>query len=92
MLFDKLNAENAISRKKAGEIQKRFKNGAMEPNFKCEELQDNKITPGRLSKTFRAFLLYKCTYEKFVGDLQENLQTSSKSVQMALQCVLTKFK
>ena len=64
----------------------------MKPNFKCEELQDNKITPERLSKTFWAFLLYKCTCENFMGYLQEKVQTSSKSVQVALQSVLTRFE
>ena len=30
----------------------------MKPNFKCEELQENKIMPERLSKTFWAFLYF----------------------------------
>ena len=63
----------------------------MKPNFKCEELQENKIMPERLSKTFRAFLLYKYTYENFMEYLQKDVQTSSKNVQMALQSVLTKL-
>ncbi len=64
----------------------------MKPNFKREELQDNKITPERLSKTFRAFSLYKYTYENFMEYLQKNIQTSSKNVQTALQSVLTRFE
>ena len=64
----------------------------MKPNFKCEELQENKIMPERLSKTSRAFLLYKYTYENFMEYLQKNVQTSSKNVQMALQSVLTRFE